>query len=95
MRTTGVHFITHTGSNLDPRKIQDALTLVNARIGFGAADERWTLELWAQNVTDEEYFQVAFDTTLQGTSTGASPTSMINAFLGAPRTYGATARFKF
>ena len=26
----------NTGSNLDPRKIQDALTLVNARIGFGA-----------------------------------------------------------
>ena len=85
----------NTGSNLDPRKIQDALTLVNARIVFGAADQRWALELWAQNVTDEEYFQVAFDATLQGTSTGASPTSMIDAFLGAPRTVGATARFKF
>jgi iron complex outermembrane receptor protein len=85
----------NTGSNLDPRKIQDAFTLVNARIGFGSADQRWILELWAQNVTDEEYFQVAFDATLQGTSTGAAPTSMIDAFLGAPRTYGATARFKF
>lgn len=69
--------------------------MVNARIGFGSADQRWILELWAQNVTDEEYFQVAFDATLQGNSTGAVPTSMIDAFLGAPRTYGATARFKF
>jgi iron complex outermembrane recepter protein len=85
----------NTGSNLDPRKIQQALTLVNARLGFGTVDQRWTVELWALNLTDEEYFQVAFDATLQGSSTSPTPTSMIDAFLGAPRTYGATARFKF
>ena len=85
----------NTGSNLDPRKIQDALTLVNARLGFGADDERWMVELWAQNLTDEEYYQVAFDATLQGSSAGAVPTSTIDAFLGAPHTYGVTARFKF
>lgn len=86
----------NTGSNLDPRKIQDSLTLLNARVGFGADDERWMLELWAQNLTDEDYIQVAFDATLQGQS-GAMPlpTSTIDAFLGAPRTYGVTARFKF
>lgn len=85
----------NTGSNLDPRKIQDDLTLVNARIGIGADDESWTVEAWAQNLTDEEYYQVAFDATLQGSSAGAVPTSTIDAFLGAPRTYGLTARFKF
>ena len=85
----------NTGSNLDPRKIQDAYTLVNARLGFGAADEVWMVEAWAQNLTDEEYYQVAFDATLQGSSAGATPTSTIDAFLGAPRTYGLTARFKF
>ncbi|HEX7117125.1 MAG TPA: TonB-dependent receptor [Steroidobacter sp.] len=91
----------NTGSNLDPRKMQDAMTLVNARIGFGAADERWMLEAWAQNLTDEEYYQVAFDATLQGSSANPPaglpqvPSSTINAFLGAPRTYGLTARFKF
>jgi iron complex outermembrane recepter protein len=86
----------NTGSNLDPRKIQDAMTLVNARLGFGAADEKWMVELWALNVTDEEYYQVLFDATLQGSSTapGASQ-STLNGFLGAPRTYGVTARFKF
>jgi iron complex outermembrane receptor protein len=77
----------NTGSNLARSKIQDALTLVNARIGLGAEDESWMVELWSQNVTDEEYYQVAFDATLQG--------GMVDAFLGAPRTYGATARFKF
>lgn len=85
----------NTGSNLDPRKIQNAFTLVNARVGLGSADQRWTVELWAQNLTDEEYVEVAFDATLQGSSTGATPTSMIDAFLGAPRTYGLTARIQF
>lgn len=91
----------NTGSNLDPRKGQDAYTLLNARLGFGAQDERWMLELWAQNLTDEEYVQVAIDAVLQGASTNPPvglpqvPSSTIAAFLGAPRTYGITARFKF
>ncbi len=86
----------NTGSNLDPRKIQDAMTLVNARLGFGAEDEKWMVELWALNVTDEEYYQVLFDATLQGSSTAPGTSqSTLNGFLGAPRTYGVTARFKF
>ncbi len=85
----------NTGSNLDRRKIQGAYTLVNARIGFGRDDEAWMVEAWAQNLTDKEYMQVAFDATLQGSSAGEVPTSTIDGFLGAPRTYGVTARFKF
>ncbi len=88
----------NTGSNLDPRKIQDDLTLINARIGFGAEDEKWMIEAWAVNLTDEDYLQVVFDATHQGSAaTPAAPTatSTLNAFLGAPRTYGVTARFKF
>jgi iron complex outermembrane recepter protein len=77
----------NTGSNLDPRKTQDALTLINLRLGFGAADESWMVEAWSQNLTDEEYVQVAFDATHQANT--------IDAFLGAPRTYGLTARFRF
>jgi iron complex outermembrane receptor protein len=86
----------NTGSNLDPRKIQDALTLLNGRLGIGSQDDKWMVELWGLNLTDEEYYQVAFDATLQGSSTSPGvSTSTINAFLGAPRTYGLTARFKF
>jgi outer membrane receptor protein involved in Fe transport len=77
----------NTGSNLVPQKMQDALTLINARTGIGAEDESWMIEAWAQNLTDEEYSQVVFDAPLQ--------TGSFNAFLGAPRTYGVTARFKF
>lgn len=86
----------NTGSNLDPRKMQDAMTLVNARVGFGADDEKWMVELWALNLTDEDYYQVIFDATLQGSSSGGTASgSTVNGFLGAPRTYGVTARFKF
>ncbi|MDB5457807.1 MAG: TonB-dependent receptor [Caulobacter sp.] len=94
----------NTGSDLFPPKLQKAFTVVNARIGVGAADDKWTVELWGQNLFDENYAQVAFNGTLQGSS-GLSATSATyvpandtityDAFLGAPRTYGVTLRSKF
>jgi iron complex outermembrane receptor protein len=77
----------NTGSNLAPTKIQGDMTLVNARVSIGADNESWAVELWSQNLTDKDYYQVGFDGTLQ--------TGTVDAFLGAPRTYGVTARFKF
>jgi iron complex outermembrane recepter protein len=77
----------NTGSDLAPQKRQGDLTLLNARIGLGDVDERWMFELWGNNLTDETYLQVAFDGTFQP--------SQVNAFLGAPRTFGATLRFKY
>ena len=44
----------NTGSDLDVEKAQDAFTVVNARLGFGRDDNRWMVELWAQNLFDEE-----------------------------------------
>lgn len=94
----------NTGSDLFPPKIQKAYTLVNARVGVGAADDKWTVELWSQNLFNEKYAQVAFNGTLQGSSgLGATQTTYIpandtityDAFLGAPRTYGMTLRAKF
>jgi outer membrane receptor protein involved in Fe transport len=94
----------NTGSDLFPPKIQEGYTLVNARVGLGAADDHWTIELWAQNLFDKEYTQVAFNGTLQGSS-GLSATNKVynpaldtityDAFLGAPRTFGMTLRSKF
>lgn len=77
----------NTGSDLAPQKMQDAYTLVNARIGIGSRDKRWGVELWGQNLTDETYAQVGFDAPLQ--------TGSYNAFLGAPRTYGVTLRVMY
>ena len=86
----------NTGSDLDPEKLQKAFTLLNARIAFGAKNDRWTVELWGQNLTDETYKQVGFDTPLQNfSSVPGDPTASYSAFLGAPRTYGMTLRLKY
>ena len=77
----------NTGSNLDPLKSQPPLTLVNARLVLGAMDERWSAELWAQNLTDEDYHQVVVDQPLQ--------TGTFATFLAPPRTYGVTLRGRF
>ncbi|MBI1685914.1 TonB-dependent receptor [Caulobacter hibisci] len=94
----------NTGSDLFPLKHQDGFALVNARVALGDADDKWTAELWAQNLLDEEYYQVVFNGPLQGSS-GLSATNAVynpaldtntyDAFLGAPRTYGVTLRAKF
>ena len=96
---------TNTGSDLDFEKIQQGFIVVNARVGIRGAENRWGVELWAQNLLDTNYQQVAFDSTLQpagggtfrGVQRGFYPFSnqVYSAFLGEPRTYGVTARFKF
>ena len=99
----------NTGSDLLPYKNQEAYTVVNGRITLGSDDERWTLELWAQNLLDEEYAQVVFAAPLQGTAftntvtpqangtyyNQATDTATYDAFLGAPRTYGLTLRVRY
>ncbi len=77
----------NTGSDLDPEKAQDGYTLANARFSIGSREDRWSLEFWSQNLTDEEYYQVVIDAPLQ--------TGSWNGFLGAPRTYGMTFRVKY
>lgn len=77
----------NTGSDLDPVKNQPGYTLLNARIGVSSEDKRWTVEAFAQNLTDDTYYQVAFASVLQSGS--------YDAFLGQPRTYGVTLRFAY
>lgn len=86
----------NTGSDLDPEKEQDAYTIVNARIGLGSASKRWLVELWGQNVFDEDYVQVGFDGPLQtSNSVPGDPRNTYNAFLGSPATYGVTLRVAY
>ncbi|MBX3511210.1 MAG: TonB-dependent receptor [Hyphomonadaceae bacterium] len=81
----------NTGSDLRPSKVQPAYTLLNGRIGIGDINEHWTLELWARNITDEDYAQIMFDVPLQQGTAG--PTQ--GAFLGDPRTMGITLRARY
>jgi outer membrane receptor protein involved in Fe transport len=77
----------NTGSDLDPRKIQGAYGLLNARFGLGDADGKWSVDVWGSNLTDKLFYQVAFDAPFQY--------HQVDAFLGDPRTFGITFRTRF
>ena len=93
----------NTGSDLFIEKEQEGVFVVNARLGVKQAEGRWSVELWAQNLFDEDYKQIVFSSPLQGSNTSAAQTQMFgtpttqlfNAFLAEPRTYGVTVRGRF
>lgn len=96
----------NTGSDLFPEKEQDGFATFNARVGVRGPDEKWAVEFWGQNIFNEQYTQVAFNTPFQGSNSVAHVTNfgspsfatanqLFSAFLAEPRTYGITLRGKF
>ena len=81
----------NTGSDLHPSKAQEAYTIVNGRIGIGADSTLWIVEIWGQNLFEEDYLQVGFNGPFQ-VDENNDDISVYDAFLGAPRTYGVTLR---
>lgn len=79
----------NTGSDLLYGKEQDGYVVVNARVGITGPDRAWAVEAWAQNLFDEDYTQVAFNTPF------VAPQQTYSAFLAEPRTYGVTVRGRF
>ncbi|MBN8829797.1 MAG: TonB-dependent receptor [Sphingomonadales bacterium] len=96
----------NTGSDLYPEKAQDGYVVTNARIGIRGAEQRWAIELWAQNLFDTNYTQIAFNSPLQSSSPnnqstaqlgrfGTMSNQLFSAYLAEPRTFGVTVRGKF
>jgi iron complex outermembrane receptor protein len=92
----------NTGSDLFPEKAQDGFVTVNARIGLRGKDQRWSVELWGQNVFNKNYQQVAFNAPFQGANSsaqvaafGGTGNQLFSSYLAEPRTYGATVRTRF
>jgi len=96
----------NTGSDLFPEKEQSSYAVVNARLGLRGAEQRWSVELWAQNLFNQDYQQVAFNTPFQGSNSRAHVTNfgspsfatanqLFSSFLAEPRTWGITGRFRF
>jgi iron complex outermembrane receptor protein len=98
----------NTGSDLFPEKEQDGFAIVNARLGIRGPEQRWSVELWAQNLFNQNYQQVAFSSPFQGSNSVAQVTApgfgspsfatanqLFSSFLAEPRTYGITGRFRF
>ena len=92
-RYTGEH---NTGADLDIEKLQKPYTVANARLILTSAGmSPWTVDLWAQNIFDENYAITVFDAPLQGSGTGPGSTQTFNAFLGDPQVYGVSLRYDF
>jgi outer membrane receptor protein involved in Fe transport len=93
----------NTGSDLFPQKAQDGYALFNARLGLRGPDEKWGVELWAQNIFNKNYAQVAFNSPFQAGTTAApfvdpqypGGRQIFSQFLAEPRTFGVTLRGKF
>ena len=92
----------NTGSDLFPEKAQDGFFLMNARVGLRGPAQRWALELWAQNILDTNYQQVAFNAPFQGAGSqgqtqafGTTANQVFTSFLAEPRSYGLTVRTRF
>ena len=84
----------NTGSDLAPQKVQGAYTVLNARLGVGDPRQGWTIEAWAQNLTDVTIMQLAINAPLQGSETDPASIRTYDAFLAPPRTFGVTVRFR-
>jgi iron complex outermembrane recepter protein len=68
------------------RTDNDSYAIFNGRIGIGPQNERWSVELWGRNITDEFYYIGAFQPPLQ------------NSFViypNEPQTYGITVRARY
>ncbi len=93
----------NTGSDLFPQKEQDGFAVFNARVGVRGPDEAWSVEFWGQNIFNQDYAQVAFNTPFQAGTTSApfvdpqypGGRQVFSHFQAEPRTYGITVRSKF
>jgi iron complex outermembrane receptor protein len=68
------------------RGAQDAYTVVDARVTYTAPGERFFVNVWSKNLTDEDILTTTFPIPLSGA---------IVATWAPPRTYGITAGYNF
>jgi iron complex outermembrane recepter protein len=70
-----------------PALKEDSYTVGNVKIGFESPDRRWSVALFARNVTDTEYRVMAFE--------DLNVNGVINSNYAPPRTFGATASVRW
>jgi iron complex outermembrane receptor protein len=75
----------NSNTNLDPRHVQDAFSLINLRTGLRF--DNYDISLWIDNVADETWVMQDAISNLFGTDPA------FQRYLGKPRTYGVTVRF--
>lgn len=70
----------------NPATDNEAYTIVNGRIGIGPTNERWSLEVFGSNLTDEYYNVGAFTVPEQDN---------VAVYPNMPRTWGVTLRARY
>lgn len=68
------------------RLVQGSYTIVNGRVRWHDVDDRFSVNVWGRNLTNEYYYTQNFDLSLYGIDWGN---------VAAPRTYGVTLEYKF
>jgi outer membrane receptor protein involved in Fe transport len=58
-------------ATFDPGLVQDAYTMLNARLSIGSQSGRWEIAALAKNLTDERVLSFGGDTPLAGSTFGA------------------------
>jgi len=74
----------HADLEGDPRFVIEDYGLVNASLGVHSLDDRWRVQVWGRNLTDEYYWTAV-----------SSNANVVVRFPGQPRTYGASLTFSF
>ena len=85
-------------TNQGPQSIQPGYDIVNARIGLRGLNAGWEISTFVRNAFDEGYCQVVFIQALATTAGLVDPATgggMHRCVLGAPRTWGVEAVYRF
>jgi iron complex outermembrane recepter protein len=77
----------YTHESNEPILKQDSTLTINAVLTLASQDERWAVDLWGRNITDEEQSMVGFGTTFQDAS--------YSTYVNAGPTWGVTGRLNF
>src|SRR6185503_10185429 len=70
----------------DPLIRASSYWLFDARLAFGAADDRWEIAMWGRNLSDNRHVVQGLDVASLGFG---------NRTYNAPRTYGVTGTIRF
>jgi len=71
---------------------ESAYTLSNARLSYASADESWRVELFVNNLTDEEYRTMAFDLAGEPSVGGFG---LVENYYGLPRWWGVSFNYSW
>ncbi len=75
-----------------PNVRQESYELVNAKLSYVTANERWRISAYVDNLTDEDYFTNALES---GVPTPGVDPVVPQFFVGAPSTYGVKVGYRY